>query len=144
MVNILLADDDADDRLFFGEALMETKIEHHLDTFENGVELMKFIQESPKPGILFLDINMPLKSGLECLFEIRREHKIEGLEIVIFSTSGAEETVTKSYRFGASLYIQKPSDYKKLVKMIEFVVANPTRRERKKFFMSCREDCFKC
>jgi CheY-like chemotaxis protein len=75
---IVLADDDEDDRLLFTEAFEELKIDTRVDTFKDGVELMNYLnkEDSILPSILFLDLNMPKKSGIECLKEIKQKEKI--------------------------------------------------------------------
>ena len=74
---ITLADDDEDDRLFFTDAFDELKINTVVNTFKNGKELLDFLHhpESVLPNIIFLDLNMPILNGIECLKEIKVEYK---------------------------------------------------------------------
>ena len=87
--NILLADDDYDDRLFFAKALNEIAIDTQLKTVNNGEELMDYLTENCEhiPDILFLDLSMPRKTGFECLIEIKENEKMKSLPVVMFSTS---------------------------------------------------------
>lgn len=118
--NLLLADDDEDDRAFFKEALDELFISVKLTTVNDGVELMGFLSESGNlPDILFLDLNMPRKSGFECLTEIKKMERLKHLTVIVFSTSLDMEIVDLMYEIGASYYIQKPGDFFKLKKVIE-------------------------
>ena len=73
---ITLADDDEDDRMFFTDAFDELKINTVVNTVNDGVALMNFLNdpESILPNIIFLDLNMPLKSGIECLKEIKNDN----------------------------------------------------------------------
>ncbi len=109
-LEILLADDDADDREFFREALIELFPHVSLTEFENGEELMvhlEHIQEPPPPDMIFLDINMPGKNGKECLKEIRSHVKFCHVPIIMFTVSNALEDIDETYRCGANLYIRK-------------------------------------
>lgn len=119
-LTILLAEDDIDDCTFFKEALAELSLSAHLTTVKDGAELMNHLSanEDTLPDVLFLDINMPRKSGPECLLEIRRNTKLKDLPIVIFSTSNAVETISKVFDSGADVYIHKPSDFSQLKQVI--------------------------
>jgi CheY-like chemotaxis protein len=123
-INIILADDDADDRLFFTEAFDELKITTRVKTFNDGVELMDYLntEEAIFPNVLFLDLNMPRKSGLECLNEIKKSEKFNDIAIAIYSTSASEEDIEKTFIMGANIYIKKPSDFKVLKKILQEVV----------------------
>ncbi len=124
-LNILLADDDEDDRLFFKEAFDEIKIKTKVQTVNDGVELMNYLNRKDiiLPHILFLDLNMPLKSGLECLKEIRESKALKDLSVAIYSTSGAEEDIERTFLKGANVYIKKPNDFATLKKVLSEVVS---------------------
>jgi CheY-like chemotaxis protein len=119
--NLLLADDDTDDCIFFKEVLEDLPYVVTLSTVNNGVALMKVLNEqmSDLPDALFLDLNMPLKSGFECLMEIKLIDKLKSLPIIIFSTSLNPTVVNKLYEQGANYYIRKPGEFPSLRKVIE-------------------------
>ncbi|HLT32382.1 MAG TPA: response regulator [Aquaticitalea sp.] len=121
---IALADDDEDDRLFFTEAFEELKLKTKVDTFIDGVALMKALRDADTfiPNILFLDLNMPKKSGLDCLKEIKRNHKFRDMAVAIYSTSASEEDIENTFVNGANIYIKKPNDFKTLKKVLLDVV----------------------
>ena len=124
--NIFLADDDADDRMFFEDALKEVNIQTHLTLSNDGSELMsnlETITEPPPPDVIFLDLNMPRKNGFQCLEEIRNTTKFKDIPVVIFSTTINEDAVNKTYQHGANHYICKPRSFELLVKVIETVLA---------------------
>lgn len=126
MKNIFLADDDADDREFFIEALKQVGIPADLTLSINGLELMNNLEiliQHPPPHVIFLDLNMPLKDGFECLQEIRNTPKLKEIPVVIFSTSDNNISVNKTYEQGANYYIRKPASFQLLVKAIETVLA---------------------
>lgn len=123
-MNILLADDDEDDRTFFNDAIKELKMNNKLTIFKDGEELMDYMSDpdSPIPHILFLDLNMPCKTGHDCLKEIRANPRFKDLSIAIYSTSSSEKDIEDTFIGGANVYIKKPSDFNKLKKVIKNVV----------------------
>lgn len=138
-LDIYLADDDADDRLLFEEALSELKKDAKLTTAKNGEQLMGMLhkQTPPPPNMIFLDLNMPLKNGFECLEEIRADRKFKDIPVVVFSTSSQKEAVDKVYKKGADYYMCKPDNFQKLKKLLNMVFnfnlspvkSKPTREE---------------
>lgn len=123
-IRILLADDDSDDRLFFQEAFEEIKIKTLVQTVKDGVELMNYLSSSDQlPHILFLDLNMPRKSGMDCLKEIRRIDRLKDMAIAIYSTSSTEEDIEETFVQGANVYIKKPSDFLVLKKLLSQVIS---------------------
>lgn len=90
-IHIILADDDEDDRLFFTDAFEEIKINTKVQTYKDGVELMDYLnrEDAILPQVLFLDLNMPKKNGIECLHEIKQNEKFKDLAIAIYSTSSS-------------------------------------------------------
>jgi CheY-like chemotaxis protein len=121
---ILLADDDADDRLLFIKAFKELKLKTIVHTVNDGVELMEFLSKkpSPLPKIIFLDLNMPRKNGLECLREIKNDKELKDVIIAIYSTSASERNIDETFHSGANVYIQKPNDFKTLKKVLDKTV----------------------
>lgn len=119
-LNLLLADDDTDDCIFFREALEELSVSAKLTTVNDGVQLMQllYVKETPLPDAIFLDLNMPLKSGLECLSEIKLDEKLKKILVIICSTSLNMDVVDLLYQKGAHHYIRKPGEYDKLKKVV--------------------------
>ncbi len=119
-LNILLADDDADDCFFFKTALEKLQPSAQLTTVHDGEELMKFLSQNPEqlPDVLFLDINMPRKNGIECLSEIKHNAKLKNIPVVMFSTNKSQDTMSKLFKGGANIYITKPADFTELVQLI--------------------------
>jgi len=123
-LHIILADDDDDDRLFFKDAIEEVKVKTVVTMVNDGVELMDYLlhPETHLPNLVFLDLNMPRKSGMECLKEIRSNHKLKDLSIAIYSTSGLENDIEETFINGANIYIKKPNDFKILKSMLDKVI----------------------
>jgi CheY-like chemotaxis protein len=121
---ILLADDNEDDILLFKEALEEVKVRTVLNTVNDGSQLMHYLY---KPGIqhphlVFLDLNMPVKGGMDCLTEIRRNSKLKDLTIAIYSTSGSNDLIEEAFIRGANIYIKKPYDFSALKSILAQVI----------------------
>ena len=123
-IRILLADDDADDQLMFREAFEGIKIKTQVEMVRNGAELMNHLLTpvTPLPHILFLDLNMPLKSGIDCLKDIRKIQFLANIAIVIYSTSSADHDIEESFIHGANVYLRKPNDFVTLRKLLAEVV----------------------
>ena len=123
-IHIILADDDEDDRMFFIEAFDELKIGTKVQTFKDGVYLMDYLNSDDciLPQVLFLDLNMPRKSGLECLNEIKANPNFNDVAIAIYSTSASEEDIENTFIQGANIYIKKPSSFNILKKILSEVV----------------------
>lgn len=119
-LNILLADDDTDDCVFFKQALDELTIPTNLTTVNNGEQLMNHLSnnENQLPDVIFLDINMPRKNGIECLSEIKQNKAFNNIPVVMFSTTNAWDTINMLFKSGAHVYIHKPSDFSQLKQVI--------------------------
>jgi CheY-like chemotaxis protein len=117
---ILLADDDEDDCMFFKDALNELSLPVSLKIVANGADLINFLENNPVdfPRILFLDLNMPRKTGIECLSEIKQSKKLKQLPVIIYSTSFNPDVVDLLYNKGAQHYIRKPVDFEHLKSVI--------------------------
>jgi CheY-like chemotaxis protein len=125
-LNILLADDDTDDCLFFEKALKEINIESHLTMVHDGEELMDYLSKNSDqlPDMLFLDLSMPRKTGFECLSEIKENEKLNNLPVIVFTTSFArgidfeQSLINTLSKLGAQEYIRKPGDFEQLKQII--------------------------
>jgi CheY-like chemotaxis protein len=120
-LNILLADDDTDDCIFFKEALGELLLSTNLTTVHDGEQLMQLLTNETNvlPHVLFLDLNMPRKNGFECLTEIKLSKKLKQLPVIVFSTSFEQEVVNQLYKNGAQYFIRKPSEFSQFKKIIQ-------------------------
>ncbi|MBK9486328.1 MAG: response regulator [Chitinophagaceae bacterium] len=131
-INILLADDDMDDRFFFDKALKEIPMASQLITVNNGEQLMEHLttHTGPLPDILFLDLSMPRKTGFECLSEIKENEKLKGITVIMLTTSftrglDLEDNLRKTLiRMGATDYIRKPVAFDELKQIIKQALTN--------------------
>lgn len=109
---IVLAEDDPEDVLIFSELMTEINADIELTIVENGLRLMNLLEATEVlPDLIFIDINMPLKNGLQCLKEIKSAASWKDIRTIILSTSSHPEQIEESYRNGAALYIKKPNSY---------------------------------
>jgi CheY-like chemotaxis protein len=110
MLEIFLTDDDEDDRFIFRETVRQINDNIHLTEFNDGLALeirLKAIDKFHMPHMIFLDIHMPVKSGIECLIDIRNDAKFCDIPVIMFTTSPNQEHIDQSYNCGANLYIRK-------------------------------------
>jgi CheY-like chemotaxis protein len=123
-ISILVADDDADDRMMIEDALRENRLANDLYFVEDGEELMdrllhreKYSDASkyPRPGLILLDLNMPKKDGREALAEIKGNPGLRGIPVVVLTTSKAEEDVYRTYNLGVNSFITKSVTFDGLV-----------------------------
>ena len=126
-ITILIADDDADDRMMASEALEESRLANDLRFVEDGEELLDYLYhrgrfagegESPRPGLILLDLNMPRKDGREALREIKADPDLRRIPIIVLTTSKAEEDIYRTYDLGANSFITKPVTFEGLVSVM--------------------------
>ena len=124
ITRIILADDDEDDRMFFKDAFDELKMNTTVQTAKHGKELLECLSEETTllPNIIFLDLNMPIMNGIECLKVIKKNKKWKDIVIAIYSTSSSEKDIEDTFVLGANIYIKKPSDFNSLKKVLSDVV----------------------
>jgi len=124
ILNIALADDDEDDRTLFKEAIDEIPIETKLSLFNHGQELMDHLSlpNIVLPHLVFLDLNMPIKNGMQCLQEIRKNPMLDQVAVAIYSTSSSEKDIESTFIHGANVYINKPNNFYNLKDVIERVL----------------------
>ena len=127
-ITILMAEDDPDDRLLTEEAFSEALLANDLRFVEDGEELMDYLyrrgkyadaSNSPHPGLILLDLNMPRKDGREALEEIKANPNLRRIPIVVLTTSKAEEDILRTYDLGVSGFITKPVQFESLVEVVK-------------------------
>lgn len=127
-IEILLIEDNPGDVRLTKEALRDAKIHINVHVAEDGVEALEFLrnkgkyEESPKPHLILLDLNLPRKDGREVLEEIKDDEQLKKIPVVVLTTSKSEKDIAKSYNLHANCYITKPVDltqFTEIVKTIE-------------------------
>jgi len=141
-INILMADDDEDDRYFFAKALKKSSIPTKLTTVEDGEELVDYLIKNKGKfiDVLFLDINMPRKNGHESLIEIKSNKEIKDFPVIIYTTSIRDRMADILFQNGAHFYLRKgdTSDLEKNLEMILTMLTekNLERPSRERFFIN--------
>ncbi|WP_234735198.1 response regulator [Tellurirhabdus bombi] len=125
--SILIADDDADDRLLLEKAFQKAQLESKLYFVEDGEELLEYLyqkppfEDAPRPSLIILDLNMPRKNGVQALREIKENEQLRQIPIVVLTTSTAEEDILRTYDLGVSSYISKPFDFSTLLEITKTI-----------------------
>ena len=129
-IRILVAEDDADDRMMIKDAFEESRLGNPVDFVEDGVQLMNYLRreseyanlvDQPYPGFILLDLNMPRKDGRTALREIKASPILQRIPIVILTTSKAEEDIVRTYNLGVNSFICKPVTFDSLVEIVKTV-----------------------
>lgn len=127
MIEILLVEDNPGDVRLTQEALKEAKVKNKLHVANDGVEAMEFLRKEgkyenvPRPDLILLDLNMPRKSGIEVLSEIKGDDHLKNIPVVILTVSKNEEDILKSYNLHANCYITKPVDLDQFLNVVKSI-----------------------
>ncbi|NKB38249.1 MAG: response regulator [Gammaproteobacteria bacterium] len=123
---LLVEDNDADVRLT-QEALLDGKINNQIHRVENGIDALAFLrheapyEDSPRPDIILLDLNMPRMDGRELLKIINDDPALSIIPVIVLTTSEAEQDISKSYALRANCYISKPVDYQNFTEVVRSI-----------------------
>lgn len=124
-IEILLVEDNPADVRLMREALKESKVRNDMHVVEDGVEAMAYLRREGKysnssvPDIIFLDLNLPKKSGAEVLAEIKADESLKKIPVVVLTTSRDEVDIVKSYNLHANCFITKPVDLEQFIHVIK-------------------------
>ena len=109
------------------EAFAEAHLANELHFVEDGEELMEYLHRrgtyqqfnnTPLPGLILLDLNMPRKDGREALAEIKADPNLRRIPIVVLTTSKAEEDILRTYNLGVNSFITKPVTFDSFVEVV--------------------------
>ncbi len=126
-IEILLVEDDPGDVELTRETLLESKIMLNLNVVSDGVEALAYLRkeepfaEAISPDLLLLDLNLPRKDGREVLEEMKADHHLRSIPVIVLTTSKAEEDILRSYDLGASCYITKPVGFEQFTKVVRSI-----------------------
>lgn len=139
-IDILLVEDNPADVLLTKEALAESNISHRLHNVADGRHAMFFLRKqdkyakAPRPHIILLDLNLPVKDGREVLAELKADKDLRRIPVVVLTTSERKEDIEAAYGLNANCYIVKPIDFEQFCKVVKAiqnfwfsVVALPSR-----------------
>ncbi|MFT3908408.1 MAG: response regulator [Ferruginibacter sp.] len=114
MKRILLVDDDVDDQVYFLDAINEINPSMECKLANNGLEALQSIKILPPFDIIFLDLNMPIMNGFECLSSLKKSEAYKNIPVVIFTTSKNFNDIERTKELGASLFLTKPTSFNTL------------------------------
>lgn len=141
-LNVLLVDDDSEESYLFNEALEHAHLDIRLSRANDGNDLMAYLLNKPTPDMVFMDINMPYKDGLEALTEIRSIPKFKDLPLIIYSTAKNEDSINACYKKGANLFVIKPNDFDEMVQVVKKICTfdwkNYTKPSREDFVITAK------
>jgi CheY-like chemotaxis protein len=126
-IDILLVEDNAADVRLTEEVLTESKVHNNLIVANDGVEALNCLRQqgkfkgSPRPDLILLDLNLPIKDGREVLAEIKSDPNLKRIPVVVLTTSKAEEDILKTYNLHANCYITKPVDLEQFVTVVRYI-----------------------
>jgi two-component system, chemotaxis family, response regulator Rcp1 len=126
-IEILLVEDNPGDVRLTQEALRDAKVRNRMKTVPDGVEAMAFLRQTgryaglPRPDMILLDLNLPRKSGLEVLREVKADKDLRSIPVVVLTTSQAEEDIVNSYDLHANAYIAKPVELDQFLSVVKAI-----------------------
>lgn len=126
-IEILLVEDNPGDVRLTIEAFKDSKVRNNLHVVEDGVQAMAFLRregkyaDAPRPDLILLDLNLPKKDGREVLADIKGDHHLKRIPVVILTISKAEEDIVKTYDLHANCFITKPVDLEQFMKVVKSI-----------------------
>lgn len=123
-LDVLLVEDDEGDVLMTREAFEFYKLRNPLHVVSDGEQALQFLRrtgpfaDAPRPGMILLDVNLPRRSGLEVLAELKQDPDLMLIPVVMLTTSQADEDILRSYKLHANAYVSKPVDFENFVEAI--------------------------
>lgn len=120
--SVLLAENDREQCFFFKKSLLQVRSKIQYTEVHDGEQLTKLLKNF-MPDILFIDLNMPCKNGMDCIRDLRSNNSYDKLPIVVYSISTQPETIQQAYKTGANLYLVKPSEYFNLVHSLDAILS---------------------
>jgi two-component system response regulator len=124
LISVLLVDDDPGDVLLVREAFEDHKVGNLLSVVSDGVEAMEYVRgqgsysQAVRPDLILLDLNLPRKSGIEVLEEVKTDPALSTIPVVVLTTSEAEEDIVRAYKLHANAYITKPVDFEQFSQIV--------------------------
>jgi CheY-like chemotaxis protein len=119
---ILLIDDDPDDQIFFRDALQAIQPDIHCELSSSCQEAFRKLEAPPLPEFIFMDLNMPVMNGFDCLVYLKNQKKYKDIPVVIFTTSKNLNDISKTKQLGAKWYMTKPDDFNVLCKKLNTII----------------------
>jgi CheY-like chemotaxis protein len=135
---MLVVEDNPADVLFFREAVQSSKTPSSVQVVGDGNDAMAFVRregsfaDAPRPDVIVLDLNLPLKNGREVMQELSADPSLNTIPVAILTTSTSEEYVCECYPPGRCLYFTKTDDFKELQDIIRQIASFAQRAQNNK------------
>jgi len=110
---VLMVDDDADDQLLFANAMQEIDATMHYEIANNGIEALEKLKTFV-PDVIFLDLNMPMMNGMECLAALKKNKMLAQIPVIIFTTTNDKISIATAKEMGATAFFHKPIEFNRL------------------------------
>lgn len=126
-IEILLVEDNPGDVRLTQEVLKEGSVRNRLNVVGDGVEALAYLRKAPpfqdsaRPDLILMDLNLPRKNGQEVLGEIKKDSELRSIPVVILTTSKAEQDILETYDLHANCYITKPVDLEQFIRVISMI-----------------------
>ena len=126
-IEILLVEDSPADVCLTEEALHEGKVVNRLYVVTDGEQAVDFLfrrppyEDVPLPDVILLDLNLPKKDGREVLAEIKADHRLRKIPVVVLTTSRDEQDVLRAYDLNCNCYITKPVDLMQFIEVVKAI-----------------------
>jgi len=122
---ILLADDDLDDTEMFCEALVKVNKDIICHCAQNGKEALQILETlDVKPDLIFLDLNMPVMNGWECLDVIKNDERYKEIPVIMISTSSHKKDMDMASNLGCTGYFVKPNNFNDFKNILHSITSN--------------------
>jgi len=123
VLKVLFVDDDADEFYLFNEAIEQAEQQVKMTRAKDGNDLMTLLASGDHPDVIFMDLNMPYKDGLETLIELKSSSLFQHIPVIIFSTSSSSNQINTCFEQGANMYVVKPETFDQITNMVNKVFA---------------------
>jgi CheY-like chemotaxis protein len=123
-LTLLIVDDDSDDVALFCDAVHEIDETYRCIPAFNGTQALELLEHAIiKPNFIFMDLNLPLMNGKECLSQIKSNPQFTDIPVIIYSTSRLQKDIEDVYKLGATNFLTKPSSFRDIIKKIAIILA---------------------
>lgn len=126
-IKIVIADDDADDRMLIEDAFVECRLRNERAYVEDGEDLLDYLRAGGRwaenkgaelPGLILLDLNMPRMDGRTALSHLKADPELRRIPVIVLTTSKAEEDILRTYDLGVNSFISKPVTFDGLIEVV--------------------------
>jgi len=124
-IEILLVEDSPSDVWLIRQTLQEGAVPKRISVVGNGEQAVDYLRRrgpyagSPRPDVILLDLNLPRLTGLEVLREIKSDHELKTITVIVLTTSEAAKDVNAAYDLNANCYVVKPVDFEQFTAAIQ-------------------------